>query len=610
MKISGRFTGSSSGTPLLARRSIWFSTAHEGGTKNPYAYPNELRKWTRSSTYKKDFSSPQGAAQSPVPFQWFPPLVLVNVPTSGNGPSNFWPAWMIKRRAYSTTGRCQEKEDTKSTQSGYHDQQLMLSMVDGSVDTTVDEHFRLVNDPYLRGYADANGPNLTVSDRPDDKYYPSLVDIQSSDQGLLSNVKELWRAIRSSLKRPLSTDIEYIWNLYQQLPEPRMLHLPAALRHKFMKVVGQEKRNDKSMLRYFSAIADIQNSGLRLITAEWNQALSFAGRYVGHTTRTESEAVIKLWKEMESDFGVKANAVTFNVLFDVASKAGNFILSEMLYKEMERRGYKFNRYHHVSLIHLFGLKMDSDGIRAAYKEMVLAGEMIDSTVLNCVIAGFLRCGEEYAAEHVYQRMKSSHIASPKMPYRNYMSAKVIKAVLNMFARVSKKADSDTLHNHLQHLSPVVPDIKTYDILLTHYALRAPAMEKVAQYLDDMKWFQIPMHGSVFLTLFKGFAKQGGKNQVWGRDRLERIYEALLSARRDEVYGIYISVWMAKWILRAFSKCDSEERMWAIWSEIEPFCEIDFEPQDVEYFRDYLTELDSKPRGSWKFRDTNLFGTIT
>lgn len=484
-------------------------------------------------------------------------------------------------------------------------------MIDGGVnDTSVEEQFQFVNDRYLRGYATANGPELTVSERQDDKDFPSMGDIQTHDEGVLHALRELWRAVRSSLRRPATTDIEYIWNLYQSLPEPKMLHVPSPLRHRFMKVIGQEKRSHKSMLRYFSAVADVQNSGLRLIPAEWNQGLSLAGRYVGQTTQTELAVVMKLWKKMEMDSDVKANAVTFNVLFDVASKAGNYVLAEMLYKEMENRGFAFNRYHHVSLIHLFGLKMNSDGIRAAYKEMVEAGEMIDTTVLNCVMVGFLRCGEEYAAERVYERMKAAHDSAPKMPYRNYMSDRVITKVLQMFTKVSRQVDNQELLSHFQQLSPIVPDIKTYTIFLSHYALRTSGMDKVARYLDDMQWFQIPMHGSVFLTLFKGFAKHGGMSPAWSLGRLEKVYNALLSARHDNVHGIYIGVWMAKWVLRAFHKCAGEDRMWEVWDQLEPYSDVDFEPEGKEYFKLFLADMVSRPRNSWRFRDTYLYGRVT
>ncbi|KAF3765509.1 hypothetical protein M406DRAFT_338953 [Cryphonectria parasitica EP155] len=446
----------------------------------------------------------------------------------------------------------------------------MSAYPDQTQQSTVDEHLNFTRDPYMRGYATADGPELTVSELVDDQNFPSFSEVMEGGEAVQRVVAKLWRAIQRRLANPYKTDIDYIYHLYRRLPEPRISYLHSRIRHHLMKVLGREERTHTSMLRYFAVVDDIQRSGMRLTRTEWNLALSFAGRYVGHSTDTEVASALRLWKEMETEAGVKGNAATFNTLFDVASKAGNFVLAEMLYKEMEKRGFRYNRYHHVSLIHFFGLKMDSDGIRAAYKEMVEAGEMIDTVVLNCVIAGFLRCGEEWAAESVYEKMKSAHARAPEMPFRNYMNDKVISKVLIMFASISKKAaaedddgsagDGGSLRRHFQKVSPIVPDIQTYRVLLNHYALRTSSLDKVAHFLDDMKWFQVPLHGAVFLALFKGFAFHGGrKGQQWSPERLNNVWKAFKSALSENANDLYVDYWMAKWILQAFRQCHPPER---------------------------------------------------
>lgn len=427
---------------------------------------------------------------------------------------------------------------------------------------------------------------------------------------------KLWRAVGRRLGNPYKTDIEYVWELYQSLPEPRMPYLHAKIRHSFMKALGREDRNHKSFLRYSAVVADVQRSGLRLTRSEWNIALSFAARYVGHSTEKESTETLRRWKAMELDAGIKGNEVTFNILFDVASKAGNFVLAEMLYKEMEKRGLRNNRYHHVSLIHFFGLKMDSDGIRAAYKEMVEAGEMIDTVALNCVIAGFLRCGEEYAAERVYERMKAAHERAQEMPYRNYMNGKVITKVLMMFAKLSNEsakgsegegADDGALRRHFQKHAPIVPDVQTYRILLNHYAVRLAALDKVALFLDDMKWFQVPLHGAIFLALFKGFALHGGSGSQWSPRRLDNVWMAFRSALEENANGLYVDVWMAMWVLRAFRRCHLEDEVWKVWSELRPRCEVDFEPEDIPHFEAFLARLMEERNNTRVLADVSMFG---
>ncbi|KAK6824824.1 hypothetical protein PG987_012318, partial [Apiospora arundinis] len=267
----------------------------------------------------------------------------------------------------------------------------------------------------------------------------------------------------------------------------------------------------------------------------------------------EAEAALHLWREMEHDVGVKGNEVTFNILFDVASKAGKFALAEMIYQEMNTRGFQFNRFHHVSLIHFFGLKMDGGGVRAAYRQMVNASEIIDSTVLNCVMAGLLRCGEEDSALQLYNKMKATDRRSKIIPERNYTLQKKMTKVFLMFARVGRKHPE--LQRGFQSTSLTTPDLYTYRILVNHFGVKLGDMSKVAQFLDEMKFFRVPLHGSVFLALFKGFNRYGNtEGSDWSTQRLESVWHAFLDAHDDGADGLYISTWMAMWILRSFAEC--------------------------------------------------------
>lgn len=560
----------------------------------------------------------------------------------------------------------------------------MLALVDQIQQGNVSDYLGFQRDPYMRGYAPADGPVLTVSERLEDKNFPNFDEIHGASSDPTQRlVVKLWRAINRRLANPYKTDINYIYDLYLKLPEPRITYLHFKIRRKLLKVMGREEKDRKSMLRYFAIVADVQQAGLRLRMAEWNAATSFAARWVGHSKDKEAKAALQIWKQMETDAGLKGNAVTFNILFDVASKAGNFVLADMLYQEMEKRNLPWNRYHHVSLIHFFGLKKDSDGIRAAYKEMVEAGELIDTVVLNCVIAGFLRCGEEDSAERVYERMKKAHESAPMMPYRNYMKDSVISKVLMMFTKIGKEAEkkrpkrkssggskvklgaseggakSDTktdlgtatnnqdagkpsskglgmeyhdvasntqakadtgagaegesdggaLRRHFQNQSSIVPDLQTYRILLNHYAVRFSALDRIAHFLDDMKWFKIPIHAAVFLALFKGFAIHGGPGQKWSRERLNTVYGAFSAALAENANGMYMDPWMAKWILRAFRKCDTEDRLWEVWAEIKPRCESDFEDEDIAKFEDFLVQLMHPEKKHYTYSDTGMFGEV-
>lgn len=637
MKIISRIEGSLCGAPPLHRQGFWSSIRIGHGHRTVHGCQARARLLQQDKAPRDGPKSRRAEPEFFTPWipppafytPWISPPAPVKAVSStlgaGDGTSGFSTTPITKQCSPSDTENEDGQKDSEKTSKTlplgfFQNKQELLSLVDQSQDGSLDEHINFTRDPYMRGYSSPDGPHLTVSELADDKDFPSFSQVREGDDIVQRTVSKLWRAIHRRLRNPHKTDIGYIYGLYQSLPHPHMPYLHSRIRHDLMRVLGREDKDRPGMLRYFAVVADIQRSGLALTSPEWNAALSFAARYVGHSTETETAEALRLWKEMETDAGVPGNAVTFNILFDVASKAGNFVLAEMLYKEMGKRGFPYNRYHHVSLIHFFGLKQDSDGIRAAYKEMVEAGEMIDTVVLNCVIAGFLRCGEEYAAERVYERMKAAHERAPEMPYRNYMNNRVITKALMMFAQISKdsaensigengaqEGDGGALRRHFQKISPIVPDIQTYRILLNHYAVRMSALDKVVHFLDDMKWFQIPLHGAIFLALFKGFANYGGRGQQWSPQRLENVWKAFNSALEENANGLYVDVWMAKWILRAFRKCQTEQKTWQVWAELRPRCETDFDPEDVEHFEAFLFELFQGNNNTRIVKDEGMFG---
>ncbi|KAK0651623.1 hypothetical protein B0T16DRAFT_404320 [Cercophora newfieldiana] len=453
-------------------------------------------------------------------------------------------------------------KDAGTTTKASLSRQELLALVDpydGEEIGEVDEYFRFTRDLYMRGYAPADDPAVIVSRTPDDHDFPSAEEVTPASDDVKDTIRELTFAVNIRLagKRD-NVDLDSIHEIYQRLPEPRIPYLEGRFRHRLLKALGQpEWKNPKSMLRYFAVISDVKDCGISLSPAEWNCAMSYASRYVSVSTETEAESALKLWREMELGAGVKGTNVTFNILFDVASKAGNFALAEMIYREMENRGHRPNRYHYVSLIHFFGLKMDSGGVRAAYAEMVRAGEMIDTVALNAVISGLLRCGEEVAAENTYERMKLSIHDKDTFFARNYATDQAITQSLIMFAKLGRRFKS--LQPAFQQAAPIHPNLQTYFQLVNHYGVKVGDLRHVAQFIDDMKYFQIPLHSSIFFCLFKSFTLHGGyPGSPWSPQRLESIWKALLTALDDGAPGVEISSSLAHWVLSAFNKCSNSE----------------------------------------------------
>ncbi|SPQ20425.1 760b23b5-c823-418e-9569-6634540f5c69 [Thermothielavioides terrestris] len=480
----------------------------------------------------------------------------------------------------------------------------LLALVDdydGEEIGPVDEYLEYLRDPYMRGYAQPDTQRITFARTIEDVAYPSLEQVIRAGEEEQQTLWELRFAVLTRLRSPHKVDLDHIYEIYQRLPEPRMLYIHARFRHQLLRVFGQpDERDSGSMLRYFALIADVKNTGIPLTTSEWNCAINFATRYVGTVTETEVEAALKLWREMECDAGIKATNVTFNILFDVACKAGNFTLAEMIYREMEGRGHHYNRYHYTSLIHFFGLKHETSGMRAAYKEMVNAGEMIDTVVLNAMISGLLRSGEEAPAERLYERMKAASLDSagdadstdggPGVPVRTPTSDRAITQALLMFAKIGRRHPPS--RPALQRMAPLAPDLQTYRILVNHYGVKRGDLAKTAAYIDEMKFFKIPLHHAIFLALFKGFAHHGGyPRSPWSERRLTGIWNALLDALDAGAAGLEVKKWLAMWALRAFARCSTRARVLDVYEALKARWSLS--QADEQFMVDFLGSLVNK-----------------
>ncbi|KAK0674407.1 hypothetical protein QBC41DRAFT_360840 [Cercophora samala] len=465
-----------------------------------------------------------------------------------------------------------EPEPEQAPRPPGHSQKELLALVDpydGEPIAPLSDYIELHADPYMRGYAPADTPRISLAKTKEQVEYPAPDEVirpqSQQDEQILF---ELRFAIKYYLIKPEMGDLDAIYALYQRLPEPKILYLDANLRHQLLKALGQPpKMNARSMMRYFTVIGDVKNSGIALTRSEWNRVIHFGSKYVGRITEVENEQALKLWREMEIDAGIKGNDVTFNILFTVACKAGNFVLAEMIYKEMEQRGHAYNRYHYVSLIYYFGLKYETGGMRAAYREMVMQGEMIDTVVLNAMMSGLLRAGEETAADRVYERMKAANSDLGEVPVKGgVMTERAITQALMMMGKIGKKFPGQ--RERFQSMALTTPDLQTYRILVNYYG-RQGDLGRVARYVDEMKYFQIPLHGAIFLGLFKGFAKHGKLHRsAWSERHLEEIFRALVRAvgERGET-GVHLQTWLVVWVLRAFDACGGKKRVMEVYDEL-------------------------------------------
>ena len=360
-----------------------------------------------------------------------------------------------------------------------------------------------------------------------------------------------------------------LFELYCKLPAPRAPFISSGKLHKLLhRFSVVERKSETNMTRFFSVIDDMRTSKIPLTTHEWNSAIAFTGRHNTRVSEKEIESALQLWKAMKEQTEKKGTEVTFNILYDVASRAGKFGLASLIREERKARNLPKTRFSFVSTIQACGFQGDAEGVRNTYREMVEHGEIIDTTVLNCVISAIIRCGEPTAAEQVYERMKKLDISrTPTIQAKpSWREARTLGRYLKRAALETR--NDPKLRESIQNQISISPDLKTYRILILYHCMVSGRLDRVATLIDEMRLYKIPLHGSIFLYLFKGFTRHGGVRYTdWTVEALDRVWNSYLDALGKEE-GVVLGRWIFVWALRAFSKMSNEEKVESVWAAIQ------------------------------------------
>ncbi|KAK3714219.1 hypothetical protein LTR37_008021 [Vermiconidia calcicola] len=325
-----------------------------------------------------------------------------------------------------------------------------------------------------------------------------------------------------------------IWEKYCRLPRPHPRYLTdQTISLLFRHLAWVEFKDLESSQRYFTLLDDCLASGVEVSANEWNTAIAFAGRWLRFTTTAEVKSAVEVWMRME-DAGAKPTNVTFNILFDVAARAGRFALADMIFKELRAREMEVNRFLRVSMIHYAGLKGDGEAVRRAFRES----------------------GEAASAENVVIRMKTLHAAKfeggkeiPSAP-RTWQERKRLGHRLDRTARElrreQQKHESSFFGSHFstekhkeaaQHLAPIHPDAQTCRILIRHHCLTTGNLDRVRELIQETRALPAGrVHGSVYMYIFRGFWLWGGHAYTaWNRRSLENFWEEFLQAASFEEF---------------------------------------------------------------------------
>jgi pentatricopeptide repeat protein len=368
---------------------------------------------------------------------------------------------------------------------------------------------------------------------------------------------------------------DQIFETYKKLPPPGVVYLDTttirALLHHLSIV---ERPSPPAMQRFLSVLDDMKNAHIHITRSEWTSAIHLTGKAMGRVSADDLQSALYLWRDMEHRAGIKGSVVTLNILFDVAVKAGKYTLAETFLKEIQQRKLPLHRFFRTSLLYYYGVLQDGNAVRKTYQDLVNAGDIVDTAVMNAVIAALMRAGEPSAAEHVFERMKRLH-ASKRVPApghkffnRTWRDRRLVALHLTYDGRRLKNTQDHEGLQQLQEYAPIAPDARTYGLLIRHQAATAGNIDRVHELLQEMRYNSVPLEGTIFIAIFHGFNAFGGvRYSSWTRDKLEKIWTQYLKALREGLERTWISVMAVIAALKAFRKCTDADRTLRAWEEI-------------------------------------------
>ena len=345
---------------------------------------------------------------------------------------------------------------------------------------------------------------------------------------------------------------QYLFRLYRQIPAPGILYLSKASRATLLRrLATPPNRRPIDVRRFLAVVDDMIATGLPMSRSLWSSAIHMAGRSIdGKLSKRRLVKAVGLWQHMEHVAGIKADAVTFNILFEIATKANQFIVADRLEEEMKNRRIAFSRMGRVSKIYACGMRKDVPGIRENFNKFVAAGDLVDTVVLNCLMAAFLRAGDTETAEQLYAQMLQTQVKENRRSSRSKkVSSKdqpslspeltFYRAKSRRLARVLSRSKGlryslPAFHRELQESLSLVPDTRTFYIWLQHCVRVTGDLNMFMNVLQDMeKVYDIPPRYLIYLLLFEGFATHGRRRKkVWTAEKLRLTWVSFLQAVRD------------------------------------------------------------------------------
>lgn len=403
------------------------------------------------------------------------------------------------------------------------------------------EHYRTTSGTITE---DAEGPTEPCTRlRPLEPAVSSQSPLRISDERY-DRVKEFVVALGDPSKSN-----QYVFRLYRHLPSPGMPLIRKQLRQKLLSRFSKPMNKRRvDARRYIALVDDMIKADLPMSRAHWTSAIHLASR---GGSRQDLVRAIGVWHQMEHQGGVESDGVVFTILFESAVKAGQFTVADRILNEMANRGISTTRGGYVTRMFYYGKMGDVDGIRQTYSDLVRAGHLVDTVILNCLIASFARANDNKTVTGLYDSMLEAHWALRKRrPCDNAQAARFLPPLsseMSLYRRrnrelgrqleamISLKKDMPERHHAIQQSLPMSPDTRTFYILLNHHARRTGSLKQFMSTVRDMESvYTVPPRGMIYLLLFEGFASHGGRRSHWTAEKLRYAWHTYLRALNESM----------------------------------------------------------------------------
>jgi hypothetical protein len=501
----------------------------------------------------------------------------------------------------------------------------------------------LNDDKSLLSSGKAHSPSAPVTDRKQDLFsFPYLnlnpwnkdlsqptLPIDSHPQRQVGELDSQPQANHSKLVAILETvdhsddtPVDYLFELYNGLPAPRVCYLSRGEVQKLFTVLSRQDNILKKVgNQLMMIIKDMQNNQTAVRQFEWQCLIDAVGKGYNFEETVRMDFAAQSFHDMEES-GQPARIAALSSLLQTAVRLDSRPMYHYVNEEIRRRTNDDNLIVWTTRMKWAGKQRNVELINKTYAEFWERGIPLDIIFVNAFLEAFIRSNEPRLAELLYLRFRTfilhrlensnflkhqaDKITDPKkrkIVVRKdrvaFLEGGATRMVLEEeFARRridladffnKDSTPTQTFTELVRAMDPVnikklVPQESTTRLFLSYHCFVTGRMEDVAFYLNEMKTFNIEPLYSTYVNLLHGFFLWHNPEGDWNATRLENVFSFI---RRGVVNGhppFPITYALILTAIRAFGKVKGGKSAREVWELLRPWLKVNDNAKELSNLR--------------------------